>query len=100
VQFRSIGAEGITDSSPQLAYRSRQFTAHDTLPLPSTYDPLFNRSKTSKMPMRSQDSASIAASYVPTSNRRLVILRQSVVAACQLRSHILIASSLGAEIGV
>jgi len=45
VQFRSIGAERITDSPPQLAHRSREFTAHDTLPLPLTYDPLFNRSK-------------------------------------------------------
>jgi hypothetical protein len=34
VQFRSIGAERITDSPPQLAHRSRQFTAHDTLPYP------------------------------------------------------------------
>ena len=38
VQFRSIGAERITDSPPQLANRSREFTAHDTLPLPLTYD--------------------------------------------------------------
>jgi hypothetical protein len=60
VQFRSIGAERITDSPPQLAHRSRQFTAHDTLPYP--YDPLINRSKradqTSKLPVRSQHSVS------------------------------------------
>ena len=32
VQFRSIGAERITDNPPQFANRSREFTAHDTLP--------------------------------------------------------------------
>ena len=32
VQFWSIEAERITDSPPQLAHRSREFTAHDTLP--------------------------------------------------------------------
>ncbi len=36
VQFRPVGAERITDKPPQLANRSRKFTAHDT-------DPLFNR---------------------------------------------------------
>ena len=89
VQFRSIGAERITDSSPQLAHRSRQFTAHDTLPY--LYDPPFNRSKradqTSKLPVRSQHSVSTAAACVPTSNRRLVILRQSVVAAFPIKAR-------------
>ena len=32
VQFGPVGAERITDSTPQLANRSREFTAHDTLP--------------------------------------------------------------------
>jgi len=32
VQFRPIGAERITDSPPQLAHRSCEFTAHDALP--------------------------------------------------------------------
>ena len=32
VQFRPVGAERITDNPPQLANRSREFTAQDTLP--------------------------------------------------------------------
>ena len=32
VQFPPVGAERITDNPPQLANRSREFTAHDTLP--------------------------------------------------------------------
>ena len=34
VQFRSVGAERITDNPPQLPNRSREFTVHDTLPYP------------------------------------------------------------------
>jgi hypothetical protein len=100
VQFRSIGTERITDSPPQLLHRSRQFTAHDTLPYP-VIQPL----------QKGRSDQQIAGAQSAFAEHRSVICADFQQASCYCApkccrrmptsaSNILIARSLSAEIGV